>query len=189
MKKFWKVVGWIVWTLWVLAFLSCIAALAAMCVSCGYKKECYHGCPKPTDAPTTIVVGPTGQGCSTTRVDGGAEIQCGDESTVVYDGENGADGVAGKDGTNGKDGLNGKDGADGKDGTSSIQKVVTLCGSKQQFAEIAMEVNNQWVAYFQNSDGSDPRLTVLVPNVNYMSTDGFDTCVFTTADLDAMPGN
>lgn len=181
-------------------------------IGCEYQPDCLHGCPQPDATPTPQI----GQGCDAVQLNTGVLVQCGDSSVIVKNGANGMDGLDGKNGTNGKDGVNGvsgkdgidgtngkdgangvsgKDGTDGtngidgqngKEGTSPIAKVVTLCGSTQPHAEIALNVNGQWVAYFENNDGTNHRLAVLVPGVTYMSTDGFQTCTFTTADLDKM---
>ena len=90
-------------------------------------------------------------------------------------------------GTRGDTGDKGDTGAAGQNGTNGIViQTVTLCGSTQPHAEVALHVNGQWLVYFENGNGSNRRLTTLVPGSYYVSTDGFQQCVFTTSDLDRM---
>jgi hypothetical protein len=56
--------------------------------------------------------GQNGQSCIVVAIEGGAQILCGDESSVVlHDGVNGQNGEDGIDGTNGTNGQNGSDGS------------------------------------------------------------------------------
>lgn len=192
--KWWEIAYWVGFA----AFLVLCFQLCAGCSSSetDHDKSCYHGCPQDTnDQPAPVVVqlpGKDGQSCTVTPVDGGSEITCGDSKTFVANGPAGTNGANGSDGAVGQTGAKGdtgdtgsagKSGTDGKDSTPIV--TLTLCGSTSPHAEIAIHMNNQWVAFFCNSDYTNGRLTTLVPNQLYGSTDGFQTCVFTTADLDA----
>ena len=192
--KWWEIAYWIGFA----AFLVLCFQLCAGCSSSetDHDKSCYHGCPQDTtDQTNTVEVplpGKDGQSCSVAQVSGGSEITCGDSKTFVANGSDGQSGAKGDKGDTGDTGAKGDTGAAGQNGSdgkdSTPIKTLTLCGSTSPHAEIAIHMNGQWVAFFCNSDYSNGRLTTLVPNQQYMSTDGFQTCGFSTADLDARLG-
>lgn len=63
--------------------------------------------------------GSNGQSCIVIAIEGGAQILCGDESSVVLH-----DGVNGLNGEDGIDGVNGTNGSDGQNGSScSVEQV------------------------------------------------------------------
>lgn len=153
--------------------------------------------------PSADIQTKTNSSCTVTKTQDGAIVTCPDGSEVfIPQGENGKDGIDGQDGQDGRDGTDGKngengiDGKDGLDGTNGIDgqngengkdasiPTIVLCGSEKAHAEIAMKVGDQWVVYFENGNGSARRLTILVPGIVYVSTDGIQTCRFTTEDLD-----
>jgi hypothetical protein len=180
------------------AILVIVSSVIYLCTSCGedrrdYVEKCFRGCPKDTEQPIqpeVILVplpGKDGQSCEVTKVGGGSEIRCGDSKTFVADGAKGDQGVVGDTGMDGNSGRDGLDGRDGKDGLDSDPvRTVVLCGSTSPHAEIAIKIGGSWIAYFEENGGSNRRLTELVPGARYMSTDGIQTCVFTTDDLDMM---
>ena len=188
--KWWEIAYWV-------GFVAFLVLCFQLCAGCSssetdHDKSCYHGCPQDDTQPNTVEVplpGKDGQSCSVAQVDGGSEITCGDSKAFVENGSNGSTGAKGDTGDTGAKGDKGDQGVSGQNGTDGKDAMpvttLTLCNSTSPHAEIAIHVNGTWVAYFENGDGSNRRLTTLVPNQLYGSTDGFQTCVFTTADLDA----
>ena len=141
------------------------------------------------DGKDSTVAGPQGiSGVAGKDGLNGSDGKDGLNGSAGKDGLNGSDGKDGLNGSDGKDGLNGsdgKDGASGKDGLSAVSEIIPLCGSTAAHAEVAFRVDGKWLVYFENPDGSGRRLTTLVAGQPYRSTDGIQTCNFTTADLDA----
>ena len=187
--------------LWFIMSLAIGITIASILNSCGddqdRQKSCVHGCPTDQNVPNDPIVvpiagpaGPVGQdgvSCQVLRDEVATMIKCGEYAYYVYDGKDGSRGTDGINGTDGTAGTDGKDGTNGKNGVDATPvQSVALCGSTQPHAEIAIKVSGSWIAYFENGDGSNRRLTALIPGQYYRSTDGFQTCTFTTSDLDAM---
>lgn len=106
--------------------------------------------------------GDAGVSCSVVAVAGGAELTCGDTTTLISDGlqgATGATGAAGQDGTNGQD----------------AQQITAygLCPGKPLnggFEEHVLKIGTQVFAVY--ASGQKIGLTALLENVVYATTDG-----------------
>lgn len=153
----------------------------------------FVGCGKKIEK----VVGPTGTSCTVTQTVSGATITCtdGTSASVV----NGVDGSPGIDGLPGLDGdsctvsqlVNGAliscgsssavvmNGEDALSGMIGIAEVLQPCGENFVHDEVLLKLSTgQVLALFDGGPNLD-RLTLLVPNQTYQTTDiGAGACQF-----------
>jgi len=113
-----------------------------------------------------------GQGCTVTGSSSGATVTCPDGTTTVINN--------GSNGTNGSNGSNGQDGQDGADAPLAITEIVDVCGDAPNIQdEVLLRLGNGKliVLFADNSNGKNPRLSVLSAG-NYITSDG-SNCFFT----------
>lgn len=89
-----------------------LIVFALMVTSCGPSKK-QVSIYNPVD-------GKDGDSCTSEQFDAGVLLHCGDTTSVVYNGKDGANGLDGQDGLDGADGIDGEDGQDGTDGQDGI---------------------------------------------------------------------
>lgn len=108
--------------------------------------------------------------CTVVSTTEGTTIVCGNTSTFIPNGKDGANGQDGTDGANGTDGTNGTDGQDGQD---AVLEVIDPCGDGPSVDEVILRlVDGSLLAWYK-----DKGLFVLSPG-NWVTTDS-QSCHFT----------
>jgi hypothetical protein len=110
--------------------------------------------------------GNDGTSCTVASVPGGATVSCTDGSSSFV--------------SNGTDGTDGVDGQDAPPTDYTVTEVVDPCGDHPtKVDEVLLKLANGQllVLFVDNSNGKNPRLSVLPPG-NYMTSDG-TACYFT----------
>jgi hypothetical protein len=110
--------------------------------------------------------GERGDSCTVSSAPGGAQISCTDGSSSFI--------------SDGTDGVDGQDGADAPPSPYTVSEVLDPCGDAPNIIdEVLLKMANGQVLvlFADNSNGKNPRLSVLPPGT-YVTSDG-SNCMFT----------